>query len=224
MEHNKERHEEDGLTLRFLGVKLLTKVNAVSRATLFFLAVALCSLTSAVAQSSATVDGIVHDALGALVPKAKVQLKNTATGKILTTTGNGSGVFSFSGLDTGDYILQVDATGFAGQELSGIHLNPGDQRTFRDIVLKAGETASVTVTDVQGQISTDSGETSTLISAEDIDHLAVEGRDVTELLKILPGMAIVQNSTTFANAAYDPSLVSNGHHGPRFLWSCHPER
>ena len=66
------------------------------------------------------------------------------------------------------------------------------------------------MTSVQGQISTDSGETSTLISSEDIEHLAIEGRDVTELLKILPGMAIVTNGSTFANAAYDPSIVSFG--------------
>jgi hypothetical protein len=165
-----------------------------------------------VAQSSANLDGVVHDPLGAVVPQAKVELKNTATGKILAATSNGSGVFSFSGLDTGDYTLTVVAAGFEKGEYPGIHLDPGDQRTLRDISLRIGkETVSVTVTDEQGQVSTDSGETSTLISADDIDHLAVEGRDVTELLKILPGMAVVQNGTTFANAAQtDPSLVTFG--------------
>jgi len=210
MAYKGERHKEDGFNLRLFGLMAMTQVTAVARATFFFLALALLSVASAVAQSSASIDGIVHDAVGALVPKAKVQLKNAATGKLLSTSTNGSGVFSFSGLDAGNYTLDINGGGFAVQEFAGIHLNPGDQRTFRDITLKAGETTSVTVTDVQGQLSTDSGETSTLISSEDIDHLAVEGRDVTELLKILPGMAIVQNSTTFANAAYDPSLVSFG--------------
>lgn len=165
-----------------------------------------------VAQSSANLDGIVHDPLGAVVPQAKIELKNTATGKILAATSNSSGVFAFSGLDTGDYSLTVVATGFEMAEYPGIHLDPGDQRTLRDIALRIGkETVSVTVTDVQGQVSTDSGETSTLISAEDIDHLAVEGRDVTELLKILPGMAVVTNGTTYANSvATDPSLVTFG--------------
>jgi len=210
MAQKNERHKEDGFRLHFSGVTVMTKATAVARAIFLFLAFAFFPLASVVAQSSASIDGIVHDAGGALVPKAKVQLKNVATGKLLTSSTNGSGVFSFSGLDSGDYVLDIEARGFAVQEFAGIHLTPGDQRTFRDVTLKAGETASVTVTDVQGQLSTDSGETSTLISAEDIDHLAVEGRDVTELLKILPGMAIVQNNTTFANAAYDPSLVSFG--------------
>jgi hypothetical protein len=197
--------------LHFFGVKALTKMTSVMRATLFLLGIALCGSSTAVAQSSANVDGIVNDTSGALIPNAKVQLKNAATGKVLTTTSNSSGVFSFSGLDTGDYVLQIQAAGFQAQEFSGIHLNPGDQRTFRNInLVVGGETVTVTVTDDQGQINTDSAETSTLISAEDIDHLAVEGRDVTELLKILPGMAIVQSSTNYANAAYDPSLVSFG--------------
>lgn len=205
-----KRHKQDGYQLRFFGTKAFSNVTALTRATLLLLATVLCAFSSAAAQSSANVDGVVHDQTGALVPKARIELKNTATGKILSTTSNGSGVFSFVGLDTGDYSLEIEAKGFQSQEFAGIHLNPGDQRTFRDIKMAIGEAASITVTDVQGQLSTDSAETSTLISAEDIDHLAVEGRDVTELLKILPGMAIVQSSTNFANAAYDPSLVSFG--------------
>ena len=205
---NKNRRCEKGESRRFSGLESLAKTASLARVLLVLFAIVSCG-SIAIAQSSANVDGIVHDSTGALVPKAKAQLKNVATGKVLVTTSNGSGVFSFSGLDTGDYVLNVEATGFEAQQFAGIHLNPGDQRTFRDIQLKPGETATVTVTDVQGRITTDSGETSTLISAEDIDHLAVEGRDVTELLKILPGMSIITTST-FANAAYDPSLVSFG--------------
>ncbi len=204
------RYKQEASKLRSFRMKALPESTAVIRAMLLLLTVAFCVSIAAVAQSSANVDGVVHDSTGALIPQAKVQLKNTATGKVLATHSNGSGVFSFSGLDTGNYVLDVSAKGFEAQQFAGIHLNPGDQRTFRDIKLNAGDTATVTVTDVEGQISTDSGETSTLISADDIDHLAVEGRDVTELLKILPGMAIVQNNTTYANAAYDPSLVSFG--------------
>lgn len=204
---NTSRRSDRGEATGLPGLDSLTKTTWLARFLLVLFAIVLCA-SAAVAQSSANVDGVVHDSTGALVPKAKVQLKNIATGKILATTSNGSGVFSFNGLDTGDYQLIIEAAGFQAQQFAGIHLNPGDQRTFRDVQLTPGETATVTVTDVQGQITTDSGETSTLISAEDIDHLAVEGRDVTELLKILPGMSIVQNTTTFANAAYDPSLVS----------------
>ena len=170
----------------------------------------LGAVPAAFAQSAATVDGVVHDPTGALIPKAKIELKNTGTGTSVTTVSNRSGVFSISGVTSGDYELYVDAVGFQRAEFAGIHLNPGDQRTFSEIKMNVGTEDAVVVTSVTGQVSTDSGETNALISAEDIDHLAVEGRDVTELLKILPGMAIVTNGTTYANAAYDPSIVSFG--------------
>jgi len=182
------------------------------RALLVFSLLAIAGLPGAIAQTSATVDGIVSDPTGAVVVKASVKLINTATSAARDTLSNGSGIFSFSGVDTGDYVVLVDAKGFQQFKIEGIHLNPGDQRTLRDIKLSVAgtETVSVTVTSAEGQVSTDSGETSTLISSDDIDHLAIEGRDVTELLKILPGMAIVQDSTNYQNAAYDPSIVSFG--------------
>jgi len=181
------------------------------RSLLVLVALAFGCLPVANAQTSATLDGVVHDSTDAVIPKAKIELKNVATGKSLTAVSNHDGVFSFSGVDTGDYELYVRTPGFQEAEYKGIHLNPGDERTFRDIKLVVGDAVSVTVTSVEGQVSLDSGETSTLISSDDIEHLAIEGRDVTELLKILPGMAIIQNSTTFSNAPQtDPSIVSFG--------------
>ena len=202
---------ESNQVLHNLRTKLIGSTAAV-RALLIVLVMVFAALSTAVAQSSATLDGILHDPSGARVVKAQVQLKNTATGKSLATVTNNSGVFSFSGLNTGDYELDIDVKGFQRAELTGIHLDPGDQRTFRDIKLSIAEAAvSVTVTSVAGQIATDSGETSTLISSADIEHLAIEGRDVTELLKILPGMAIIQSSTSYSNAPQtDPSIVAFG--------------
>jgi hypothetical protein len=177
-----------------------------------FMVLAIFGLPGAFAQTSATVDGIVHDPTGAVIAKAKIQLKNTGSGATRDTISNGSGIFSFSGVDTGDYEVSVEAPGFRAARIAGIHLNPGDQRTLREIKLSVAEAnvESITVTSVEGQVSTDSGETSVLISSDDIEHLAIEGRDVTELLKILPGMAIVQSGSTMSNAAYDPSIVSFG--------------
>ena len=221
MTHKNQRDKREILVLSSSGCKAMPLASgsirnhalAVTMRALLVLVVLVFGIMNvAVAQSAATVDGIVHDQTGALIPKAKIKLTNTLSGAERVTISNSTGVFSISGLGTGDYLLVIEAPSFETLQIKGIHLDPGDQRTFSSIKLDViGATASVTVTeDIQGQVSTDSGETSTLISAEDIDHLAVEGRDVTELLKILPGMAIVTSGTTFANAAYDPSIVSFG--------------
>ena len=159
--------------------------------------------------TTATVGGTVTDNSGAVLPDAAVQLKNIVVGDLRTTQSNSSGAFVFSAVPSGDYALTIRAKGFNTFEQTGIHLDPGDQRAIREIRLTVGASESVTVTSATAQLNLDSGEISSTISAQDIEHLAVEGRDVTELLKILPGMAI--NPGQFPspeNRSYDPSIVN----------------
>lgn len=155
--------------------------------------------------TTATLGGVVTDPTGAVIPNAGIDLKNEKTGEVRHSQSNGSGVFSFSAVPVGDYDLNVSAKGFNSRQQTGIHLDPGDQRTVRNLSLDAGASDVVTVESSAGEISLDSGEQSSLISAENIKHLSVEGRDVTELFKILPGFAI---RSGLDNNAYDPSQVS----------------
>lgn len=169
---------------------------------------ALLAPQSAKAQgTTATLGGTVIDPAGAVIPNAVVILKDITTGDLRDTKSNGSGVFSFSGVPSGDYTVRITAKGFTAFEQTGIHLDPGDQRSIRDIKLAIGTSEMVTVTSATAHLNLDSGEISNTISSQDIQHLAVEGRDVTELLKILPGMAI-NNGTNPENRSYDPSIVN----------------
>ena len=159
--------------------------------------------------TTATLDGTVADATGAVVPNAVIKLTNTATGDVRTIKSNGSGVFSFSSLPTGDYEVLISAPSFASFAAKGIHLDPGDTRSVRGINLAAGTSTTVEVSTDVDRVNTDSGEQSSLITAEEIQHLSVEGRDVTELLKILPGFAISNGgSGNVSNTQYDPSQVN----------------
>ncbi len=78
------------------------------------------------------------------------------------------------------------------------------------VVLQIGansETVTVTANDA-GLIDTSNGEKSVLITAGDIEKISVEGRDVGELVKMLPGFAIAQTSSGVDNSTYDPSQVN----------------
>lgn len=157
--------------------------------------------------TTADLKGTVLDPSGALIPKAKIVLTSQATGFTRSTFSNGSGDFSFSAVPTGDYSVTISAKGFKSYTLTGIHLDPQDDRVLRNLKLSVGsESADVMVEASTDGITTDSGEISSLISAEDIKHLAIEGRDVTELLKILPGFTPVTPGNS--NSVYDPSQVN----------------
>ena len=193
--------------------KALTIHAALARLALiaFFFAITAVSVPNLSAQgTTATLGGTVTDATGAVIPNASIKLTNEQTGDKRESKSNGSGVFSFSALPSGDYDILITTAGFSGFEQKGIHLDPGDQRSVHQINLAAGNTNStVEVTATADRIDTDSGEQSSLITAEEIKHLSVEGRDVTELLKILPGFAISNGgSGNFTNVQYDPSQVN----------------
>ncbi|WP_158615523.1 carboxypeptidase-like regulatory domain-containing protein [Acidipila sp. EB88] len=171
-------------------------------------AVFLSSFTGLLAQvTTATISGTVQDTANSVIPNAKVTIKNTLNGQTRTVQSDGAGLFSFPSIPTGDYQVTIEVAGFQNYTANGVHVDPGDQRSLRDIHLGAGggPAENVTVT-ADTQINLDSGEISSLISAEQIAHLSVEGRDVTELFKTLPGFAIATTGTD--NRAYDPSQVS----------------
>jgi hypothetical protein len=160
---------------------------------------------------SGTISGTVQDSTGAIIPNASVVLTNQATGDHRTSTSSSSGLFSFTGLPSGDFSLSVTEPGFRVFTEKGIHLDPGDSRDLTNLKLQTGEANTVVTVQAQSYIPLDTGENSHLITAEQIQHLSVEGRDVTELLKTLPGFAIAsQNNTNVNNAAPDASQVSSG--------------
>jgi hypothetical protein len=164
---------------------------------------------------TATLSGTVADATGASIPGATVTAKNQKNGFSRTTQAGGSGLFSFSALDSGDYIITITSPSFQRFVVKNVHLDPGDTRTLNNLRLTIGE-VSTTVTVEASLTSLDTGERSSLISADDIKKLSVQGRDVTELIKILPGTAIAagqnaqQGSLGASNTAYDPGNVSPG--------------
>ncbi len=157
--------------------------------------------------TTASLSGTVTDPSGAVIPNAIVTLKNQDSGDTRPGKSNGSGDFTFSAVPVGTYEIDITSQGFAQFRQGGIHLDPGDSRNLHELKLVTGsEAQTVNVREASQSITLDSGEQSSLISAEDIKHLSVEGRDVTELLKILPGFAITAGGNA-TNTAYDPSQV-----------------
>jgi hypothetical protein len=157
---------------------------------------------------SGTISGTITDSTGAVIPNAPVTLINQATGSRFTGKSNGSGLFSFTGLPSGDFTLHITSPGFQAFTENGIHLDPGDSRSLSNLKLQNGEATQTVTVESNTEIPLDSGEKSDLITAEEIKHLSVEGRDVSELFKTLPGFAQSQNNTNVNNQGYDPSQTS----------------
>jgi Carboxypeptidase regulatory-like domain len=140
---------------------------------------------------SAALSGVVQDATGAVVPGATATLTNQVTGAQRIATTNGDGIFAFSAIPSGDYNLNVTANNFKGYAQTGIHLDPGDNKSIPEIKLALGSAVeTVTVEQSESSLPLDSGQLSSTISASDLERLSIVGRDATELQRTLPGFAI----------------------------------
>ena len=165
----------------------------------------LAGLSSA--QSTGTVTGTVTDQSGAVVAKAKVALHNEGTGDDRATTSNDSGYFSFATVSPGNYTVKVSAANFKSFERKGLSVLPGDVRDVRDIALQVGTSSDVIeVSGVADEIApVDSGERSSTLTNKQIQNLALEGRDATELIRTLPGFSVFGGIN---NTAQDFTVIS----------------
>lgn len=157
--------------------------------------------------STATLSGTVLDTSGAVVSAANVTLTSETNSYSRTALTNQDGFFTFASLPSSTYTLNVTAKGFKSYAEKGIHLDPGDSRELSAITLTVGEASqTVTVTAAPSSVPLDTGTLATTITAAQLELIATEGRDVTELLKTLPGFAI--NFQKASNTTYDPSIVT----------------
>ena len=167
------------------------------------------STASAFAQTTtATLSGTVTDPTSAIIPGAEVTLTNVQNGTERKTESNSGGNFVFAAVPSGNYDVRVVMPGFQATLLHNIHLDPSDNKNLTKVTMALGEVTQTVNVSAEDAGLTNSGEKSTLITANDIKKLSVEGRDVGELVKILPGFAIAQTSSSVDNAAYDPSQVN----------------
>jgi hypothetical protein len=138
----------------------------------------------------------VADPSGAVVPDAKVTLKNEATGDVRRTVTNAEGYFTFAAIPVGSYTLSVEAPGFVTYQVASIGIQGAERRNV-DVSMQVGsteQTVSVSaVTDII--VPVDSGEKSATLTTKQLQDFSVVGRSAAEFIKIMPGFAIAGTGT-----------------------------
>ena len=147
-------------------------------------------------QLTGTLTGTTMDSTGAVVPNAKVTMKNELSGDTRTTVSNGSGYFSITAVQPGTYTVTIAATGFKAWSQPGIVFAQGDNKNLPNISLQVGA-VNETVEIQAGALAvpTDNAEVSTTINTKLIEDLPLANRDAGELLKIMPGMALANGGS-----------------------------
>src|SRR5258705_11357834 len=94
------------------------------RISLLFAAIVLIGVIphSASGQATATLNGVVRDPSGAVLPQATVILHNTDTGTERESRTNDSGLYVFVSVPPGEYDLKVTKDGFTTATQAGLHV------------------------------------------------------------------------------------------------------
>jgi hypothetical protein len=72
--------------------------------------------------------GVVTDPSGAALPGANVRLLDENNGVIAQTTTESNGQYSFSGVSTGYYQIEVERQGFQKNVITGLNVTPGENQ------------------------------------------------------------------------------------------------
>jgi hypothetical protein len=163
-------------------------------------------------QLTGTLSGTVADAVGAVVPNAKVTMKNAASGDVRTTLSNGSGYFTITAVQPGSYSVTIEAPGFKTWDQTGIEFSQGDSKTLPSIKLEIGKvTETVEIKAGADVVIPDNSEVSTTLNTELVEDVPIVGRDAGELLKLMPGMAL--NNAGTQGSSFNPTTVGSNN-GP----------
>ncbi len=140
---------------------------------------------------SSSVKGVVMDPSGAVIPGATCSLTNQATSRVLTATSWTDGNFTVPNVLAGRYTLRVRAGGFKALTIRDIVVTGSEVRTLGNLTLQVGdiqEAVSVSAEVAVVSVQLASGERSGLVSGEQLNHIALKGRDFWAMLSTLPGV------------------------------------
>lgn len=160
-----------------------------------------------------TIQGLVKDASGAVVPGAKVQIVRIDTNSTIELTTNGEGLYTAPNLPAATYRVVVEKVGFGTFTREPVEVQPRAQASV-DVVLQAGGVnESITVTTEAPILDTAAVNNSAGFKDKLIEELPMivvgTKRDITGFLDNLPGanqtntfIPTVNGSTTGATEAF----------------------
>ena len=154
---------------------------------------------AAVAQSVASITGIVTDATGAVVPGASVKLTNTQTGLSYFTKTSGDGSYRVVDLPPGPgYSLTIKKDGFQTEVINNLYL-PVGAPTTQDAKLELGQinqTVEVTVPGGAGSLDTTDATIGTVVEGSRVQDLpALFVNNASLFLELAPGVQSTGNDS-----------------------------
>ena len=151
------------------------------------LVAALLATPPALAQSTATLQGTVTDAKGAVLPNATVLARNRNTAAERTSQTDNDGNYQFAALPVGLYTVEVRITGFKTQVADQVTIEVA-RTVVQNFQMEIGAlTEQVLVSSDVPVIETTTTSVGTVINQRTVQEIPLNGRHFVDLGLLIPG-------------------------------------
>ena len=134
-------------------------------------------------ETRAILSGTVTDPQSAVVPAAKVEIRNVDTNVVTTVKTNDAGVYTAPPVNPGKYLVTVTATGFKVEVENEVELRSADRKHL-DFTLQLGAASeTVTITAESPLTDTASASKSSIINADLVAAVPTYAQDVFQLVR-----------------------------------------
>ncbi len=172
----------------------LFSFNAIVCALLLLVTVVAYSPTAFGQGGTGAINGTISDTSGAVIPKAKIALTNTANGAERSDLSNDTGTYVFPAVLPGVYTLVVTAEGFTSSKIDALKIEI-NQTVTQNVSLTVGSTKQeVTVEATVVHIESSTAELGTAIANREVNDLPLNGRNFTQLLSLTPGVSPISTA------------------------------
>ena len=151
------------------------------------LVAALLATSPALAQSTATLQGTVNDAKGAVLPNATVVVRNRSTSSERTTQTDSDGNYHVAALPPGVYSVEVRVQGFKTQVADSVTLEVA-KTAVQNFQMDVGAISEqVLVSSDVPVIETATTSVGTVINQRTVQEIPLNGRHFVDLGLLIPG-------------------------------------
>src|SRR5260370_11579907 len=159
------------------------------------------------------ISGTITDTTGAAIVGATVTVRNVDTQDTRNTVTNDNGFYVVTNLPIGNYSVEVNQPGFRRQQQSGLSV-VADGRVTANLQLAVGDlTQTVDVVAAAADtLNTLSLHLSRVVATKQVENLALNGRNYTQLMTLVPGVVVTNPdsfSVTTSLASTNQSLNGN---------------
>ena len=147
--------------------------------------------------TSGALSGVVIDQTNAVVPDAAVEIKDIAEGRTQSTKTDGDGVYQFSFLRPGRYMLKVTHPGFREEQRSVI-VQVGPSATVNVSLQVAKASSEIVVTDEAPIFQAETADVSLTMNQQQVSEVPNPGNDLTYIAQTVPG-AVMNTDNGFGS-------------------------